>query len=406
MEYVTKDRNKSSKPLVKNLPAILIGLVLMVGGTTVYRMLSTDPPTEVTTPTMPEIKTVTALGRIEPEGEIIEVSVSSSAEGNRIEELLVRQGDKIERRDIIAILDSRDRLEAALNQAQEQVSVAEANLNKVKAGAKTGEIQAQQAAIARLQTERANDIAAQQATVSRIEAELRNAQTEYRRYEQLYQDGAISASEKDSKYLVLATAQEQLAEAQANLNRIKSSSQEQIAEAKATLNKIAEVRPVDVAVTEAEVKQARAAVKTAQAELDRAYIKSPQAGRVIKILARPGEAVANGEGIARIGQVSQMYAVAEVYESDIAKVQLGQPVTVTSDAIAEKLTGTVEDIGLEVERQEVVNTDPTANIDAKVVEVKVKLDEASSQRVAGLTNLLVNVKIDLENNQQLTTNTK
>ena len=406
MEYVTKDRNKSSKPLVKNLPAILIGLVLMVGGTTVYRMLSTDPPTEVTTPTMPEIKTVTALGRIEPEGEIIEVSVSSSAEGNRIEELLVRQGDKIERGNTIAILDSRDRLEAALNQAQEQVSVAEANLNKVKAGAKTGEIQAQQAAIARFQTERANNIAAQQATVSRIKAELRNAQTEYRRYEQLYQDGAISASEKDSKYLALATAQEQLAEAQANLNRIKSSSQEQIAEAEATLNKIAEVRPVDVAVTEAEVKQARAAVKTAQAELDRAYIKSPQAGRVIKILARPGEAVANGEGIARIGQVSQMYAVAEVYESDIAKVQLGQPVTVTSDAIAEKLTGTVEDIGLEVERQEVVNTDPTANIDAKVVEVKVKLDEVSSQRVAGLTNLLVNVKIDLENNQQLTTNTK
>ena len=403
MEYVTKDRNKSSKPLVRNLPAILIGLVLMIGGTTVYRMLSTDTPTEVTTPTMPEIKTVTALGRIEPEGEIIEVSVSSSAEGNRIEELLVRQGDKIERGDTIAILDSRDRLEAALNQAKEQVSVAEANLAKVKAGAKTGEIRAQQAAIARLQTERANDIAAQQATVSRIEAELRNAQTEYRRYEQLYGDGAISASEKDSKYLALATAQEQLAEAQANLNRIKSSSQEQIAEAKATLNKIAEIRPVDVAVVEAELKQARAAVKTAQAELDRAYIKSPQAGRVIKILARPGEAVANGEGIARIGQVSQMYAVAEVYESDIAKVQLGQPVTVTSDAIAKKLTGTVESIGLEVERQEVVNTDPTANIDAKVVEVKVKLDEASSQRVAKLTNLLVNVKIDLENNQQAIT---
>ena len=59
------------------------------------------------------------------------------------------------------------------------------------------------------------------------------------------------------------------------------------------------------------------------------------------------------------------------------------------------LTGTVEQIGLEIERQEVVNTDPTANIDAKVVEVKVKLDEASSKQVAGLTNLLVNVQIQL-----------
>lgn len=396
MNYITDDSHKSSKPLIKNLPAILVGLVLILGGATVHRLVTTDDTsTKVTTSVMPEIKTVTALGRIEPEGEIIEVSVSSAAEGNRIEELLVRQGDTIERGDVIAIIDSRDRLEAALNQAEEQVQVAEANLAKIKAGAKTGEIQAQEAAIARIKTETANNITAQQATVSRIEAELNNARTEYQRYQQLYRDGAISASEKDSKYLALATAQEQLAEAQANLSRLKSSQREQIAEAKATLNKIAEVRPVDVAVAEAEVRQAQAAVKTAQAELERAYIKSPQAGRVIKIMTRPGEAVSSGEGVIRIGQTNQMYAVAEVYESDITKVRLGQQATVTSNALSQQLTGTVESIGLEIERQEVVNTDPTANIDAKVVEVKVKLDEESSQRVAGLTNLLVNVKIDL-----------
>lgn len=395
MNYITGDRHRTSKPLVKNLPAISIGLLLIVGGAAAYRLVATDDtPAEVTTPVMPEIKTVTALGRIEPEGEIIEVSVSSAAEGNRIEELLVRQGDRIERGDVIAILD-RDRLAAALNQTREQVGVAEANLAKIKAGAKTGEIQAQEAAIARIQAETANNITAQQATVSRIEAELNNARTEYQRYEQLYRDGAISASEKDSKYLALATAKEQLAEAQANLSRLRSSRQKQIDEAEATLNKIAEVRPVDVAVAEAEVRQAQAAVKTAQAELDRAYVKSPQRGRVIKILTRPGEAVSNGESVIKIGQTSQMYAVAEVYESDITKVRLEQPVTVTSNALSQQLTGTVESIGLEIERQQVVNTDPTANIDAKVVEVKVKLDKESSQRVAGLTNLLVNVQIEI-----------
>ncbi|MGL4884293.1 MAG: efflux RND transporter periplasmic adaptor subunit, partial [Waterburya sp.] len=210
------------------------------------------------------------------------------------------------------------------------------------------------------------------------------------------QNGAISASERDSKYLTLETAKKQLAEAQANLNRIESGQQEQLAEAKATLNKIAEVRPVDIAVAEAEVREAKAAVQTAQAELDQAYIKSPQAGTVIKIMTRPGEVISSDEGIVRIGQTSQMYAVAEVYESDIGKVKLGQPVNVTSSALPQKLTGTVDSIGLEVERQEVVNTDPTANIDAKVVEVKVKLDPESSKKVAGLTNLLVDVRINLE----------
>ncbi|MBW4533459.1 MAG: ABC exporter membrane fusion protein [Pleurocapsa minor HA4230-MV1] len=400
MDYITDKQNKPSKPLIKNLPAIMIGLVLILGGATIYRLRQASvSETEVPPPVMPEIKTVTALGRLEPSGEIIEISADSTSSGNRLEELLVKQGDQIKQGDVIAVVDSRDRLQAALNQAQEQVRVAQANLALVKAGAKTGEIQAQQAAIARIQIERDNNIAAQTAMVARMQAELNNAQVEYQRYQTLYQDGAISASERDSKYLTLETAKKQLAEAQANLNRIESGQQEQLAEAKATLDQIAEVRPVDIAVAEAEVREAQAAVQTAQAELDQAYIKSPQAGTVIEIMTRPGEVVASDEGIVRIGQTSQMYAVAEVYESDIGKVKLGQPVNVTSSALAKKLTGTVDSIGLEVERQEVVNTDPTANIDAKVVQVKVKLDPESSKQVAGLTNLLVDVRIGLQSNE-------
>lgn len=396
MNYITDKEIKPSKPPSKILPAIIMGLVLILGGATVSRLrqVSVLEP-EVPPQAMPEIKTVTALGSLEPSGEIIQISASAASSGNRLEKLLVKEGDEIKTGDVIAVVDSRDRLEAALNQAQEQVRVAEANLALVKAGAKTGEIQAQQAAIARIEAERSNNIMAQTAMVDRMQAELNNAQVEYQRYQNLYQDGVISASQRDSRYLTLETAKKQLAEAQANLNRIESGQQEQLAEAKATLDQIAEVRPVDIAVAQAEVREAQAAVQTAQAELDQAYIKSPQAGTVIKIMTRPGEVVASDEGIVRIGQTSQMYAVAEVYESDIGKVKLGQPVNVTSSALPQKLTGTVNSIGLEVERQEVVNTDPTANIDAKVVEVKVKLDPESSKQVAGLTNLLVDVRINL-----------
>ncbi|MEM8830980.1 MAG: ABC exporter membrane fusion protein [Cyanobacteria bacterium P01_G01_bin.19] len=396
MEYTVDNKTKSSKPLIKRIPALAIGLALLLGGITVYRLTQTDTSeSDLPVQTMPEIKTVTALGRLEPNGEIVTVSVSSAAEGNRIDDLLVSEGDKVEPGQTIAILDSRDRLEAALNQAQEQVRVAQANLDLVKAGAKTGEIRAQEAAIARIEAERDNDIIAQNATISRIKAEVNNAQVEYQRYDRLYKDGAISASERDSRYLTLATAREQLAEAQANLNRIKTAQEKQIAEAKATLDRIAEVRPVDVAVAEAQVRQSQAAVRVSQSELDRAYIRSPQAGTVIKTLVRPGEIVSSDEGIVRIGQIDQMYVVAEVYESDIGKVKVGQPVTVTSSAIDSKLQGTVAKIGLEVERQNVVNTDPTSNIDARVVEVEIELDDLSSQRVSGLTNLQVNARIEI-----------
>jgi HlyD family secretion protein len=344
---------------------------------------------------MPKITTVTALGSLEPSGEIITISAPSSTEGSRVEKLLVKEGDAIALGQTIAILDSRDNLEASLNQAQEDVRVAQANLTQTKAGAKTGEIEAQKAAIARIETEGSNEIAAQTATISRMNASLRNAQSEYQRYQTLHNDGAITTSKRDSKQLAVETAQEQLAEAKANLNKTSSSTQQQLVEAKAILNKIAEVRPVDVDVAIAKVRQATTAVKTAQVKLARAYVKAPQAGKVIKVLTRPGEVVSSSEGIARIGQTSQMYVTAEVYESDVGKVKVGQQATVTSNAISGQLNGTVEQIGLEVQRLDVVNIDPAANTDAKVVEVKVKLDQESGQKVAGLTNLLVNVRIAL-----------
>ena len=396
MNYTTDNQAKFPKQLL-NKTSVVIALAFSIAGATIYALnqFSATSPPETITETVPEIKTVTALGRLEPAGEIITVSVSSGAEGNRIEELLVNEGEKLSKGQTIAVLDSRDRVEAALRQAQARVDIAQANLAKIKAGAQTGEIAAQQATISRIEAERSNDIAAQQATISKRKAELKNAEIEYQRYQQLYNQGAVSASQRDSKELTLATAKEQLAEAIATLNRIESAKQQQITEAKATLDKIAEVRPVDVDIAAAEVAEAIAAVATAQAERDRAYIKSPQAGTVIKVLTRPGEVVSSNEGIIRIGQIEQMYAIAEVYQSDITKVQLGQPVTITSNTISEELQGTVQQIGLEIERQEVVNTDPTANIDAKVVEVKIKLDEASSNKVTGLTNLLVDVQIQL-----------
>jgi len=397
MNYTTENR-PTSKSIVKKSSAIIAGLILLFGGASIYtwrQFVTTPEPEPTTEQTLPEIKTVTALGRLEPVGEVRQISVSSFGEGSRVEEILMTEGETVTKGQVIAILDSRDRAVAALKQAEARVAIAGANLAQVKAGAKTGEIQAQQANISRIEAERSNNIAAQTATVSRMEAELRNAQLEYQRFQKLFSQGAVTESARDSRELTLATAQQQLAEAQANLQRIESAEQLQIAEATATLNRIAEVRPVDVALANAEVKEAEAAVITAQADLELAYIKSPQAGKIIKILTLPGEVVDSDGGIVRIGQTDQMYAIAEVYESDIRKIKIGQTAKITSSAISDSLTGTVEKIGLEIQRQEVVNTDPTANIDAKVVEVKVKLDEAFSEKVSGLTNLLVNVQIAL-----------
>ncbi|NEO72416.1 HlyD family efflux transporter periplasmic adaptor subunit, partial [Moorena sp. SIO3H5] len=100
-------------------------------------------------------------------------------------------------------------------------------------------------------------------------------------------------------------------------------------------------------------------------------------------------------GIVELGQTDQMMVVAEVYESDISKVKLGQKVTIISEskAFEGKLNGTIVRIGQQIDKQDVLDTDPAADVDARVVEVDIRLNQEDSKTVTDLTNSQVIVKI-------------
>ncbi|MBD2664963.1 secretion protein HlyD [Richelia sinica FACHB-800] len=343
---------------------------------------------------MPEIKTVTALGKIEPQGEVIKVAAAASSEGSRVEKLMVQEGDRVKIGQVIAILDSRDRLAATLQEAEEEVKVAQANLEKILAGAKQGKVAAQKAAIDRIMAESQGEIETQTANIARFKAELLNAQIQDKRYQKLYAEGAISSAQRDSQRLILETAQINLNSAQAQLKQIHRTNKQKLKQAAANLQEITEIRTVDVAAAEAEVRRTQAAVKTAQTNLQQAYVRSPQSGQVFEINTHPGELITN-DGIADIGQTSQMYVVAEIYESDITKIRSGQQVKVFSDVLPEELQGTVEKIGLQVKRQNLLATDPSSNIDNRVVKVKIRLDQTASQKAAKFTNMQVKVVIEI-----------
>ncbi|WP_017317842.1 ABC exporter membrane fusion protein [Mastigocladopsis repens] len=338
---------------------------------------------------------VTALGRLQPQGEVTKLYAPSSQSGVRVEKMLVKEGDEVQAGQVLALLENHARSRAALQQALDKVQVAQAELAQVKAGAKPGDIEAQKAAIARLESQLKGEVATQQATIARLEAELENAQTENDRYQQLYQEGAISASTADSKRLQQQTVQQQLTEAQANLNSSVNTTNDQLNEAKAKLGSIKEVRVVDVKLAEAEVQSAITAVQEAKADHSLTYLKSPLDGRILKVHAKTGE-VSSNEGIVEIGKTSQMYVLAEVYQTDIGKVRVGQKATITSTAFPRKIKGTVSEIGLQVDRQNILSVNPTSDTDRRIIEVKIRInDPADSQRVAGLTNLQVDVAIHI-----------
>ena len=142
---------------------------------------------------------------------------------------------------------------------------------------------------------------------------------------------------------------------------------------------------------ETQVRAYQARLREARAALARAHVRSPIEGRVIRVHAREGERVGE-DGIVEVGKTDHMFAIAEVYETDVGRVRMGQRAIVRSPALAGPLAGRVDWIHLAVAKQDTLGNDPAARKDARVVEVEIRLDDSSA--AASFTNLQVEVEIE------------
>ncbi len=185
-----------------------------------------------------------------------------------------------------------------------------------------------------------DSFAIHEAAVHRLEVELANAQSERKRNTKLYRDGIVSESQRETRETRVATL--------------------------------------------------KADLRGAQVELEQSQVKAPVSGQILDIHAYPGERV-GPDGIVELGRTDLMYAIAEVYETDIVNVRVGQKATVKSPALAQDIHGTVDRIGLKIGKKDVLDTDPVAQTDARVVEVDIRIDDSAA--VSNLTNLRVDVII-------------
>ncbi len=96
-------------------------------------------------------------------------------------------------------------------------------------------------------------------------------------------------------------------------------------------------------------------------------------------MRRPGEIVGL-DGILELGRVDQMYAIAEVYETDIRHVQSGPCARVTSSALPRTSPAPWTRIRPKVQKMDEIGTDPAARKDARIVEVEIRLDDSKRRR--------------------------
>ena len=309
---------------------------------------------------------VGALGRIEPQSEVIHVNAPSVMEPPTVEKMMVRVGDKVKAGKILAVLDSNRREESDVELARATVLLAEKSLAQVKAGAKAG------------------DLRAQEELIARTRERLKLAEKQLERAQELRRNKALSEDDLDTRVSEVDVLRRELAQHES------------------ALVALAEVRTVDVERAEAEVTQAQAALLRAEADLEISLIRSPIDCEILKIHTRVGERIGS-EGVLDLGDTRQMDVVAEVHESDILKVDVGQPATISLRNLKEKLQGRVIEVGRVIGRKDVLSSDPVDDTDARVVEVRIRLDEEDGQRVSRLSWAKVEVTIDTSKPHSLST---
>uniref|UniRef100_UPI001D13635A biotin/lipoyl-binding protein n=1 Tax=Nostoc edaphicum TaxID=264686 RepID=UPI001D13635A len=96
---------RSSQNLLRSPLLLAIIASLAIGAISVYTVMklqaTANEKQKAPVAVQPVVKTVTALGRLEPKGEIIKLSAPSSNEGNRVEQLLVKEGDRVKAGQVI-----------------------------------------------------------------------------------------------------------------------------------------------------------------------------------------------------------------------------------------------------------------------------------------------------------------
>ena len=327
-------------------------------------------PVPTSTPASKGRTEVHALGRLAPTAGIINVGVRP---GVRIDRIEVKEGDEVAAGAELAVLEGRAQAELQVALAEAQKAMAEAqkkNAEDVRALSRD-KVALERDREDKLKTDR---LSAQEHLVDIAKRRLDAAKEIYKTLGQ-----AAVGKVKYDLDLAYFQAEAESQKAQIELKELQVSQELSNRRRQLELKQI-EIREPDRVDLDRQLELARAG-------RDQTVVVAPAAGRVLDLSAHAGE-VSTGP-LLSLGDLSAMVAIAEVYQSDLADVKVGDPAEVM--ILGRKVPGKVTRISRLVGRNTLASLDPRALQDRRVVPVTIRLDDATA--AADFVNMEVEVTI-------------
>ncbi len=280
-----------------------------------------------------------------------EVDINSKIPG-RVVSLLVKEGDIVEKGQLLARIDSRDIVTQA-NQAQ-------ANIQALKAQT------AQAATVTELQDQTAKAaVSTAQAAREKAGSDLELAASDYNRFRELEAVGAISHQLFDTYRTKYQVAQAAYTQAQANL-----------ASAQAGLLQT-NVNLANEEATRSKTAQAQAALAQVAVSLDETEIRAPFAGIITVKYIEEGAMISTGMPIVAIQDPTDNWVNFKIKETELSRYYIQQAVAIQGRDEHLNLAGTIVDISQKPEFATHRATNERKENDIITFNVKVQVNSES-----------------------------
>jgi HlyD family secretion protein len=351
-----------------------------------YRSINLSPKTAGTIKTL-----LVKEGDRVRQGQVVALMDDSSLRG----QLAQYQGQLLQQQANLQLLQAGNRPQD-IARAEAQLAEVRANLQQLQSGNRPQDIARSEAQLAEVRANlqqlqagnRPQEIAQATAKLQQAQATFKQRKGDWQRYQQLYKSGAISGQIVEQKRAERDVAQNQMLEAQQVLSLQQAGTRpEQIAQAKAKVEQQSQAvallkagaRQGDIAQAKAKVEQqaqavallkagtrkedidravaqvrsAQGSLKTIQDQMKETQVSAPFDGIVLEKYADVGAFVSpsmvggGGTSASSIFLLTsdRQQVVVNISESQIAKVKLGQAVTIKADAFpGQEFTGKVEQI--------------------------------------------------------------